>query len=144
MFFFNFNDFQIIGSSPEILVRLRKNKITIRPIAGTRPWGSYTILHKETNYLVKRIEVLPGESLSLQSHDHRSEHWTVVSGVAQIQIGEASQTLNANQFVEIPKGAKHRLTNPDETTLIIIEVQLGDKLDEDDITRYEDKYGRDG
>ena len=110
----------------------------------TRPWGSYTILHKETNYLVKRIEVLPGESLSLQSHNHRSEHWTVVSGVAQVQIEETLQTLQTNQSIEIPKGAKHRLANLDESSLIIIEVQLGDKLDEDDITRYEDKYGRDG
>ena len=110
----------------------------------TRPWGSYTILHKETNYLVKRIEVLPGESLSLQSHNHRSEHWTVVSGVAQVQIEEILQTLQTNQSIEIPKGAKHRLANLDESSLIIIEVQLGDKLDEDDITRYEDKYGRDG
>ncbi|MDG1842924.1 MAG: cupin domain-containing protein [Nitrospinaceae bacterium] len=109
----------------------------------TRPWGNYTVLHKETNCLVKRIEVLPGESLSLQSHEHRSEHWTVISGVAQVQIGETSQTLNANQFVEIPKGAKHRLANMNETTLIVIEVQLGDKLDEADITRYEDNYGRD-
>ena len=110
----------------------------------TRPWGSYTILHKETTYLVKRIEVLPGESLSLQSHNHRSEHWTVVSGVAQVQIEETLQTLQTNQSIEIPKGAKHRLANLDESSLIIIEVQLGDKLDEDDITRYEDKYGRDG
>ena len=110
----------------------------------TRPWGSYTILHKETNYLVKRIEVLPSESLSLQSHNHRSEHWTVVSGVAQVQIGEILKTLKANQFIEIPTGAKHRLTNLGESTLVIIEVQLGDKIDEDDITRYEDKYGRDG
>ena len=125
-------------------IKLEKRPEVRATTSETRPWGSYTIIHKETNYLVKRIEVLPGESLSLQSHDHRSEHWTVVSGVAQVQIGETSQTLNANQFVEIPKGAKHRLTNPDETTLIIIEVQLGDKLDEDDITRYEDKYGRDG
>ena len=109
----------------------------------TRPWGSYTILHKETNYLVKRIEVLPGESLSLQSHNHRSEHWTVVSGVAQVQIEETLQTLQTNQSIEILKGAKHRLANLDESSLIIIEVQLGDKLDEDDITRYEDKYGRD-
>ena len=110
----------------------------------TRPWGSYTILHKETNYLVKRIEVLPGESLSLQSHNHRSEHWTVVSGVAQVQIEETLQILQTNKSIEIPKGAKHRLANLDESSLIIIEVQLGDKLDEDDITRYEDKYGRDG
>jgi len=124
-------------------------KLEKRPEIGTstseaRPWGSYTILQKEANYLVKRIEVLPGESLSLQSHNHRSEHWTVVSGVAQVQIEETLQTLQTNQSIEIPKGAKHRLANLDESSLIIIEVQLGDKLDEDDITRYEDKYGRDG
>ena len=113
-------------------------------ISETRPWGSYTILDKEANYLVKRIEVLPSESLSLQSHNHRSEHWTIVSGVAQVQIGEILKTLKANQFIEIPKGAKHRLTNIGESTLVIIEVQLGDKIDENDITRYEDKYGRDG
>ena len=124
-------------------IKLEKRPEVRATTSETRPWGSYTILHKETNYLVKRIEVLPGESLSLQSHDHRSEHWTVVSGVAQVQIGETSQTLNANQFVEIPKGAKHRLANMNETTLILIEVQLGDKLDEADITRYEDNYGRD-
>jgi mannose-1-phosphate guanylyltransferase / mannose-6-phosphate isomerase len=123
-------------------IKAEKRPEVSRTISETRPWGSYTILYKETNYLVKRIEVLPGESLSLQSHDYRSEHWTVVSGVAQVQIGEISQTLNAKQFVEIPKGAKHRLANMNKTTLIIIEVQLGDKLDEDDITRYEDKYGR--
>ena len=81
--------------------------------------------------------------MSLQSHNHRSEHWTIVSGTAQVQIGETVQTLHADQSIEIPKGAKHRLTNPDQTNLIIIEVQLGNKLDENDITRYEDKYGRD-
>jgi mannose-6-phosphate isomerase-like protein (cupin superfamily) len=80
----------------------------------------------------------------LQSHNYRSEHWTVVSGVAQIQIEETLQILQTNQSIEIPKGAKHRLANLDESSLIIIEVQLGDKLNEDDITRYEDKYGRDG
>jgi len=125
-------------------IKLEKRPEVRATISETRPWGSYTILHKETNYLVKRIEVLPGESLSLQSHDHRSEHWTVVSGVAQVQIEETLQTLQTNQSIEIPKGAKHRLANLDESSLIIIEVQLGDKLDEDDITRYEDKYGRDG
>ena len=124
-------------------IKLEKRPEVRATTSETRPWGSYTILHKETNYLVKRIEVLPGESLSLQSHNHRSEHWTVVSGVAQVQIEETLQTLQTNQSIEIPKGAKHRLANLDESSLIIIEVQLGDKLDEDDITRYEDKYGRD-
>ena len=125
-------------------IKLEKRSEASTSSSQTRPWGSYTILHKETNYLVKRIEVLPGESLSLQSHNHRSEHWTVVSGVAQVQIEETLQTLQTNQSIEIPKGAKHRLTNICESTLVIIEVQLGDKLNEDDITRYEDKYGRDG
>jgi len=125
-------------------IKLEKRPEVRATTSETRPWGSYTILHKETNYLVKRIEVLPGESLSLQSHNHRSEHWTVVSGVAQVQIEETLQILQTNQSIEIPKGAKHRLANLGESNLIIIEVQLGDKLDEDDITRYEDKYGRDG
>jgi mannose-6-phosphate isomerase-like protein (cupin superfamily) len=66
-----------------------------------------------------------------------------VSGIAKVQIGETLKTLKANQFIEIPKGTKHRLSNIGQTTLVIIEVQLGDKIDEDDITRYEDKYGRD-
>ena len=127
---------------------VEKIKSEKRPEIGTsisenRPWGNYTILDKEANYLVKRIEVLPGESLSLQSHNHRSEHWTIVSGVAEVQIGEILKTLKANQFIEIPKGAKHRLSNIGQSTLVIIEVQLGDKIDENDITRYEDKYGRD-
>ena len=124
-------------------IKLEKRAEASTSISETRPWGNYTILQKESNYLVKRIEVLPSESLSLQSHNHRSEHWTIVSGTAQVQIEETAQTLYADQSIEIPKGAKHRLTNPGQTNLIIIEVQLGNKLDENDITRYEDKYGRD-
>ena len=124
-------------------IKLEKRSEASTSIAETRPWGNYTILQKESNYLVKRIEVLANESLSLQSHNHRSEHWTVVSGTAQVQIGETVQILHADQSIEIPKGAKHRLTNTEQTNLIIIEVQLGDKLDENDITRYEDKYDRD-
>ena len=73
-------------------IKLEKRPEVRLTTSETRPWGSYTILHKETNYLVKRIEVLPGESLSLQSHNHRSEHWTVVSGVAQVQIEETLQS----------------------------------------------------
>ena len=107
-----------------------------------RPWGTYTVLQKETNYLVKRIEVFPGESLSLQSHEHRSEHWTITTGTAEVQVKDNIQTLTRNQSIHIPKGAKPRLTNPGSDSLIIIEVQIGDKLDEDDITRYEDKYDR--
>ncbi|SVC46823.1 uncharacterized protein METZ01_LOCUS299677, partial [marine metagenome] len=107
-----------------------------------RPWGNYTILQIEANYQVKRIEVHPGESLSLQSHNHRSEHWTIVSGTAQVQVDETSKTLIRNQSIEIPKGSKHRLANPGEHPLVIVEVQIGDNLDEGDIIRYEDKYGR--
>jgi mannose-1-phosphate guanylyltransferase len=120
----------------------KKPEASINPNSEIRPWGNYVILQKEANYLVKRIEVLPGESLSLQSHNHRSEHWTIVAGTAQVQINELSKTLQANQFIEIPKGAKHRLANHGNSSLIIIEVQLGEKLDENDITRYADKYGR--
>ena len=124
-------------------IKLEKRpEVSIAPNSEIRPWGKYVILQKEANYLVKRIEVLPGESLSLQSHNHRSEHWTIVSGTAQVQINESSKTLQANQFIEIPKGAKHRLANHSKSPLIIIEVQLGENLDENDITRYEDKYGR--
>ena len=124
-------------------IKLEKRpEVSIAPNSEIRPWGKYVILQKEANYLVKRIEVLPGESLSLQSHNHRSEHWTIVSGTAQVQINESSKTLQANQFIEIPKGAKHRLANHSKSPLIIIEVQLGENLDESDITRYQDKYGR--
>ena len=124
-------------------IKLEKRpEVSIAPNSEIRPWGNYVILQKEANYLVKRIEVLPGESLSLQSHNHRSEHWTIVSGTAQVEINELSKTLQANQFIEIPKGAKHRLANHSKSPLIIIEVQLGENLDESDITRYEDKYGR--
>ena len=124
-------------------IKLEKRpEVSIAPNSEIRPWGNYVILQKEANYLVKRIEVLPGESLSLQSHNHRSEHWTIVSGTAQVEINELSKTLQANQFIEIPKGAKHRLANHSKFPLIIIEVQLGENLDENDITRYEDKYGR--
>ena len=123
-------------------IKLEKRPESMKSISEIRPWGSYTVLQKETNYQVKRIEVLPGESLSLQSHDHRSEHWTVVTGTALIQVNEISQTLKNNQSIQIPQGAKHRLTNPGEFPLVVIEVQIGDKLDEDDITRYEDEYGR--
>jgi mannose-1-phosphate guanylyltransferase / mannose-6-phosphate isomerase len=120
----------------------KRPEVSIAPNSEIRPWGNYVILKKEANYLVKRIEVLPGESLSLQSHNHRSEHWTIVAGTALVQINESSKTLQANQFIEIPKGAKHRLANHGNSSLIIIEVQLGEKLDENDITRYADKYGR--
>jgi mannose-1-phosphate guanylyltransferase / mannose-6-phosphate isomerase len=107
-----------------------------------KPWGSYTILDSGPNFLLKRIEVLPGESLSLQSHEHRSEHWTVVSGSAQIDRDEENLHLKVNESITIPKNAKHRLTNPTSELLVIFEIQFGNFLDENDIMRHEDLYGR--
>ncbi|MCH7651690.1 MAG: mannose-1-phosphate guanylyltransferase/mannose-6-phosphate isomerase [Nitrospinae bacterium] len=107
-----------------------------------KPWGLYTTLEKREGYLLKRIEVLAGESLSLQSHRHRAEHWLVVSGKAEVQCGDQTFTLEPGQTTVIPKGAKHRLANPGKKLLILIETQFGKILDEDDITRYNDLYGR--
>ncbi|MBI3795111.1 MAG: mannose-1-phosphate guanylyltransferase/mannose-6-phosphate isomerase [Nitrospinae bacterium] len=108
-----------------------------------RPWGSFTVLEDDqTGFKVKRIEVAPGARLSLQSHGKRSEHWVVVSGVATVTSGDATTTVLKNQSTFIPIGAKHRLENCGAEPLHIVEVQVGDYLGEDDITRYEDNYGR--
>lgn len=107
-----------------------------------RPWGTYTVLEESENYKVKRIVVKPGASLSLQMHHHRSEHWIVVKGVATVTNGEDVFTLETNQSTYIPAKNKHRLENPGKIELILIEVQAGDYLGEDDIVRFEDKYGR--
>ena len=107
-----------------------------------RPWGTYTVLEEDVGYKIKRIEVKPGASLSLQMHHHRSEHWIVVDGVANVVNGERALSLNANESTYIPAGNKHRLENPGVDTLVMIEVQSGHYLGEDDIVRFEDKYGR--
>ncbi len=107
-----------------------------------KPWGSYTGLEEKEHYLVKRIEVNSGERLSLQSHNHRSEHWTVVSGTALVDLDGKQITLKENESLFIPLKSKHRVANPDKTPLIIIEVQIGEKVDEDDIVRYQDDYNR--
>ncbi len=107
-----------------------------------RPWGSYTVLEERENYLVKRIEVFPGEKLSLQSHVYRSENWTVVQGQANAEKDGESFFLNINESIFIPQGVRHRLSNPGTEILILIEIQSGSKLDENDITRYQDIYGR--
>ena len=108
-----------------------------------RPWGAYTSLIDSQNWLVKKIEGNPGSKLSLQMHNHRAEHWVVVSGVAKIEINEKKFTLKENQSTFIPLGAKHRLFNPGEKMLTIIEIQSGDYIGEDDIIRFKDDYGRD-
>ncbi|MEM6461866.1 MAG: mannose-1-phosphate guanylyltransferase/mannose-6-phosphate isomerase [Pseudomonadota bacterium] len=109
---------------------------------GFRPWGSYTILDEGPGYKVKRIEVKPGGCLSLQSHKHRAEHWTVVSGEAHVVNGDENLVLRANQSTYIERGNVHRMENRGEEPMTLIEVQTGTYLGEDDIVRYEDIYGR--
>jgi mannose-1-phosphate guanylyltransferase len=107
-----------------------------------RPWGAYTVLQEGPRFKIKRIEVRPGESLSLQMHHHRSEHWIVVSGTARVTCDERSYLVAANESTYIPIGTKHRLENPGVLELVMIEVQCGDYLGEDDIVRFSDVYGR--
>ena len=107
-----------------------------------RPWGSYTSLIDNKNWLVKKIEVNPRSRLSLQMHNHRAEHWIIVSGKAQVEIEDRSFELSENQSTFIPLGSKHRLSNESNLPLIIIEVQSGIYLGEDDIIRFKDQYGR--
>lgn len=108
----------------------------------TRPWGSYTILEEAPGFKIKRIVVNPGASLSLQMHSHRSEHWVVVSGMAKITNGEQETIIEANESAYIPAKQKHRLENPGTDPCVMIEVQCGYYLGEDDIVRFEDTYGR--
>ena len=107
-----------------------------------KPWGSYTVLDSGPDFLLKRIEVLAGEALSLQSHQHRSEHWTVASGSAKVERNDETFHLKVNESITIPKNAKHRLANPSSELLIIVEIQFGNLLDENDILRHKDRYGR--
>ena len=107
-----------------------------------KPWGSFEIIDEGEKYTVKKIIVLPGGKLSLQSHEHRSEHWLIASGVAEIIIGEKIYNLKENDNIFIPRGSKHRLANLGSDNLIVIEMWFGDKLDENDIKRYEDIYNR--
>lgn len=109
-----------------------------------RPWGTFEIFATSQNYQVKRLTVFPQGKLSLQSHKHRSEHWVVVRGKARVINGENILVLYANQSTYIPVGNIHRLENPGEDSLEIIEVQTGTYLGEDDIYRYEDIYNRAG
>ncbi|MBL8398095.1 MAG: cupin domain-containing protein, partial [Candidatus Accumulibacter sp.] len=107
-----------------------------------RPWGTYTVLEEGPRFKIKRIIVKPGASLSLQMHHHRSEHWIVVSGMAKVVNGETELFVGTNQSTYIEAGHKHRLENPGVIDLVMIEVQSGEYLGEDDIVRFEDIYGR--
>ena len=107
-----------------------------------RPWGNYTVLEKGTRYKIKRIVLHPKAKLSLQIHHHRSEHWVVVSGTAKVTRGEEVFDVHPNESTFIPISVKHRLENPGRIPLQIIEVQNGDYVEEDDIERFDDDYGR--
>ncbi len=148
----------VIETSDAVLVTDRKNSQDVKCIVNqleqqkreernlhrkvTRPWGWYDSVDEGERFKVKRIQVNPGASLSLQMHRHRAEHWVVVKGVAEITNGNNVVTLVENQSTYIPPGQTHRLANPGKTPLEIIEVQSGSYLGEDDIVRFEDTFGR--
>jgi mannose-1-phosphate guanylyltransferase/mannose-6-phosphate isomerase len=128
-------------------LRTRPEKLFGDFIRHHRPWGHYQSLDQGAKHQVKRIVVNPGARLSLQKHFHRSEHWTVVAGVAEITVGMTMESLEVktvreNESVYIPLGAIHRMANRGATPMTLIEVQIGDYLGEDDIVRLEDDYGR--
>jgi mannose-1-phosphate guanylyltransferase/mannose-6-phosphate isomerase len=107
-----------------------------------RPWGTYTVLEEGPHFKIKRIMVNPGGKLSMQLHNHRSEHWVVVAGTAKISNGEKEIVLKENESTYIPRTHRHRLENPGTVPLHIIEVQCGEYVTEEDIVRFEDTYGR--
>lgn len=112
--------------------------------ADNRPWGRWEVLSAEPGFAVKRIEVLPDQILSLQKHHHRAEHWIITSGIADVTIGEQTIRKSAGEAAYIPVGEVHRIANPGTEPLVFVEVQLGDRLEESDIVRLEDSYGRIG
>ena len=148
----------IIETADAVLVADRRNSQDVKSIVAqletqgreeknlhrkvARPWGWYDSVDEGERFKVKRIQVKPGASLSLQMHHHRAEHWIVVKGIAEITNGDQVLILRENQSTYIPQGQTHRLANPGDEPLEIIEVQSGSYLGEDDIVRFEDTYGR--
>jgi mannose-1-phosphate guanylyltransferase / mannose-6-phosphate isomerase len=127
----------VVGALKKQGSKLIEAHVTVR-----RPWGSYTVLDEGPSYKIKRIVVPPAGRLSLQMHHHRAEHWVVVAGTALVQVGEKEILLTENQSVDIPKATVHRLSNPGKVAVEIIEIQSGPYLEEDDIVRFDDVYGR--
>jgi mannose-1-phosphate guanylyltransferase/mannose-6-phosphate isomerase len=127
-----------------VVEQLKKRQAKEQQIHTTvnRPWGSYTVLEEGNGYKIKRIEVKPGARLSLQMHHKRSEHWVVVSGVAQVTCGDRVYQVKRNESTYVPVRMKHRIANPGKEPLQIIEVQNGGYLGEDDIVRFQDDYDR--
>ncbi len=107
-----------------------------------KPWGSFEVINEGKKYTMKKIIVTSGGQLSLQSHEHRSEHWLIAEGGAEVVINENTYHLKENEHIFIPQGAKHRLANREPNDLVVIEMWFGDNLDENDIKRYEDIYNR--
>ena len=123
-------------------LKARGNEAATQHVTASRPWGTYTVLEGGPRFKIKRIEVKPGAALSLQMHYHRAEHWIVVAGTARVINGDQELLLQTNESTFIPAGHKHRLENPGVLPLVMIEVQSGDYLGEDDIVRFEDIYRR--
>ncbi len=152
------DDLVIVETADAVLVAHRDHLQRVKEVVGelksrghesyrthrtvTRPWGTYTVLQEGPRFKIKRIEVKPGAALSLQLHARRSEHWVVVEGSARVTRGDETLTLSANESTYIPTGTRHRLENAGSTPLSIIEVQCGDYVGEDDIVRFDDRYGR--
>lgn len=109
-----------------------------------RPWGNYESLDIDSGFQVKRIVVEPNAKLSLQKHQHRAEHWVVVQGIATVHCDGVDKDLSVNEHIYIPLGSVHRISNKTDDPVVIIEIQCGDYLGEDDIIRLEDDYGREG
>ncbi len=153
------NDVVVVESDDAIMVSSRDRVQDVKSVVETlkagdrseaqlhrkvyRPWGYYDSIDQGPRFQVKRIVVSPGQSLSLQMHHHRAEHWIVVSGTARVTRGEESFLVAENESTYIPLGTLHRLENPGSIELEMIEVQSGSYLGEDDIVRFEDNYGRD-
>ncbi|MDF1534716.1 MAG: mannose-1-phosphate guanylyltransferase/mannose-6-phosphate isomerase [Methanosarcinaceae archaeon] len=152
------NDMVVVDTPDALLVCPRKSSQKVKDVVTVlkeanderaqfqqtlyRPWGSYTILESSERHTIKNIMVMPGRTLSLQMHHHRSEHWVVVKGMACVQVNGKQQFLRQGESTFIRSGEKHRLSNHGKIPLEIIEVQLGERVDEDDIVRFDDEYGR--
>ena len=151
-------DIVVIETNDAVLVAKKNESENVKPLVNYlkgmkrieseenqkiyRPWGNYLTMDYGSLWKIKKIEVKPGASLSLQLHKKRAEHWIVVEGLAEIEIDNKKLILEPNQSCFVPIGAKHRLSNPGDNPLVIIEVQSGQYLGEDDIVRFKDIYGR--
>jgi len=134
-------DAQKVREVVDHLAHAERPEVTVH-LTTYRPWGHYTVLGSGGGHQVKRLVVDPGKQLSLQMHHHRSEHWVVVQGTARVTIGKEERILQENESVAIPRATTHRLANPGDTPLALIEIQYGEHISEDDIVRFADDYGR--